>query len=141
MNNRTAPWSPREQCPNNAPNSAPRRPPAPAMAQNPLGGENQGLTSSPAPYSLSPTPPNRENGLAFVGPCFVCQLVGHRAADCPKRRCYACGQNGHMARTRPNRPAQTDIQCQGCGQRGATLRECPNCRNLVAALGNGIART
>ena len=94
MNNRTAPWPPREQCPNNVPNSAPRRPPAPATAQNPLG--EQGLTSSPAPYSLSP---NGENGLAFVGPGFVCQLVGYRAADCPKRKCYACGQTSHMART------------------------------------------
>ena len=90
MNNRTTPWHPREQLPRNASNPSPRRPTA--MAQNPQGGEKQGLTSRPAPYSISPTPPTGENGLASVGPCFVCQLVGHRAADCPKRRCYACGR-------------------------------------------------
>ena len=141
MNNRTGPWAPREQAPRNASNSVPRRPTVPAATQKPPGGETPGLTSSPAPYSLSPTPPNAENGLPFVGPCFVCQLVGHRAADCPKRRCYSCGKIGQMARTCPIRPAPKDIQCQGCGQEGATLRECPNCSTLVAALGNGIART
>ena len=139
MNNRTTPWPARDQTSRSVPNPAPRRPTA--TVQNPPGGDKQGLTSAPAPFSISPTSPTGENGLAFVGPCFVCQLVGHRAADCPKRRCYACGQTGHMARTCPARPAPNTIQCQGCGQGGTTLRECPNCRSLVAALGNGTART
>ena len=113
MNNRTTPWPPKEQASRNTLNSGPRRPTTPTIAQKPPGGETPGLSSSPALYSLSPMSLNAENGLEFVGPCFVCQLVGHRAADCPKRRCYLCGQTGHMARTCPSRPAPRDIQCQG----------------------------
>ena len=141
MNNRTAPWPPGERSGKSRATSAPRRPNAPGAAQIALGAGRSGLTSAPAPYSLSPISPNVDSGLAFIGPCFICQLVGHRAADCPKRRCYSCGQADHMARTCSSRPVPRDIQCQGYGQEGTTLRKCPNCCPLVAALGNGIATT
>ena len=63
------------------------------------GGERGTISSQPAPYSLTPNSmPLVAGGSSFVGPCFVCQLVGHRAADCPKRSCYSCGQKGRQAR-------------------------------------------
>ena len=40
--------------------------------------------SQPASYSLSPNnSPPTAGGAAFVRSCFICQLVDHRAADCP----------------------------------------------------------
>ena len=57
-------------------------------------------------------------------PCFIYQLVGHRAVDCPKRVCYSCGQKGHLARDCSSRQIKTDKRCQGCGQEGVVLLEC-----------------
>ena len=52
----------------------------------------QELISQPTPYSMpADNAPEVGAGANFVGPCFVCQLVGHRASECPKRICYACG--------------------------------------------------
>ena len=54
----------------------------PSAAETP----RQMLTSQPAPYlMLTSNLPMVSSGTAFVGPCSICQLVGHRAADCPTR--------------------------------------------------------
>ena len=99
----------------------------------------QELISPLAPYSMpADNVPQVEEGSNFVCPCFVSQLVGHHASECTKRMCYACGQRGHFARDCTTR--QTN-KCQGCGKGGVTLTECPNCSHIVAALGNGAART
>ena len=48
-----------------------------------------------------------ESGRApFVGACYHCQAAGHRAAECPRIRCYRCGKYGHISR-RCSLPAPT----------------------------------
>ena len=116
-----------------------RRPPMQTQSTPVPGGERGAISSQPAPYSLAHNnTPLVAGGSSFVGPCFICQLVGHRAAECPKRSCYSCGNKGHFARDCPARQAK---QCQGCGKEGVILKDCPNCAHIIAALGNGPART
>ena len=84
-----------------------RRQSAPTQNTSVTGGERGAITSQPTPYSLTRNnTPLVTGGSSFVGPCFICQLVGHRATDCPKRSCYSCGQKGHFVRDCPIRQAK-----------------------------------
>ena len=95
--------------------------------------------SASPPSKLSAEATNTTGEATFDGPYFVCQLVGHRAAECPKRICYSCRQTGHLVRECPMRVVVGGIVCQGCGTAGNALRECPqpNSRHIVAMLENG----
>ena len=108
----------------------------------------QMFTSQPPTYSMATSNLRMlSSSTAFVGPCFICQLVGHRGVDCPRRVCYSCGQKGHLARDCPARqnmttpPPKPAPRCQSCGKDGVTIKECPNCIPIISALGNGATRT
>ena len=60
--------------------------------------------NAPAGGSYVREPPGRSasavigpNG-EFIGACFKCQAVGHRASECPQIICYYCQQKGHISR-------------------------------------------
>ena len=81
----------------------------------------------------------------FIGACFKCQAVGHRASECPEVVCYACQQKGHVSRDCRERRASWSNRpngaCQSCGTPGATFITCKNahCVSLRAMLGNGAS--
>ena len=102
----------------------------------PVNGFQQNVARSDRPRS-----PLASNGQGFVGACYTCQAVGHRAVECPRTRCFACQDEGHRARDCPKRVAREDVKCQVCGRAGAVFSECPtnNCAFLRNMLGNGVA--
>ncbi|XP_043467572.1 uncharacterized protein LOC122501875 [Leptopilina heterotoma] len=73
----------------------------------------------------------------FVGACFHCQTVGHRAKDCPQRTCFSCQQQGHYANQCPLKLVQSQA-CLVCKRPGCNFLNCPNCMAVRAAMGNGI---
>ena len=124
-----------------------RQPATPPPTNTGNGRERTTFSSQPAPYSLTqPGNPTPMTTPLFVGPCFICQLVGHRGIDCPKKVCYNCRQPGHFSRDCPNRQTPQGVVCQGCGREGNTLKNClnANCSRMVTAfgsdLGNGSAK-
>ena len=77
---------------------------------------------------------------AFLGVCFNCQDVGHRAAECPRSTCFVCRQTGHRAAACPSRAyTNTREHCQVCGRAGYVFKNCPNCAQFRELVGNGVA--
>ncbi|XP_043482537.1 CCHC-type zinc finger protein CG3800-like [Leptopilina heterotoma] len=62
----------------------------------------------------------------FMGVCFQCQSIGHRARDCPRRICFQCQQHGHYAKQCPLRQAQVE-SCLVCKTQGVNFLSCQNC--------------
>ncbi|XP_051156757.1 uncharacterized protein LOC127278871 [Leptopilina boulardi] len=83
--------------------------------------------------SGAPTPASPKQ---FLGPCYTCQTVGHRASECPKRVCFACQQPGHHAKKCPMRQPQGE-SCLVCKTPGVTFLTCTSCATLRTCLGNG----
>ena len=77
-------------------------------------------TSTP-PSELPAEAKNPTGETTFDGPCIVCQLGEHRAAQCPKRMCYFCRQSGHLTRECLMRVVVGGIVCQGCSAAGNVL--------------------
>ena len=61
-----------------------------------------------------------------LGPCFVCNLPGHRAAQCPQRICYSCLGMGHHA---AECPAKRKSTCRSCRNIGSMLWCCSECES------------
>ncbi|KAL2103963.1 hypothetical protein ACEWY4_000831 [Coilia grayii] len=67
-----------------------------------------------------------------VNICYACGENGHIARHCWNRGlrhqgiiCHACGKEGHIARNcKETRPAHKDIVCFSCGKRGHKARRC-----------------
>ena len=77
---------------------------------------------------------------AFLGVCFNCQDVGHRAAECPRTVCFTCHQPGHRASMCPSRqPQESRDRCQVCDKPGYVFKNCPSCRQFRESMGNGAA--
>ena len=76
------------------------------------------------------SPKRNESGAKrpFVGPCFTCQGVGHRASECPYVVCFWCRQRGHVARECPQR---ANLSCNKCGAPGVTVLTCARCAPLM----------
>ena len=77
----------------------------------------------------------------FIGACFTCQAVGHRASECPEIICFICHQKGHVARDCKERvPARASSResCESCGAWNTNFKTCPapKCTSLRALLGN-----
>ncbi|KAL7294214.1 hypothetical protein TKK_0012230 [Trichogramma kaykai] len=72
-----------------------------------------------------------ENAAAeFIGACYICQRVGHRASDCPEVRCYNCNENGHLSRNCTNRQTKSTVACQFCNAPNVTFLTCLACSTL-----------
>ena len=69
----------------------------------------------------------------FIGPCFACQSVGHRASECPYVLCYWCRERGHVIRDYPQR---ANLVCNKCGMPGATEQTCARCAPRLPPSGN-----
>ena len=57
----------------------------------------------------------------FIGPCYTCQAVGHRASECPEIVCSWCRQRGHVMRICV---ARLNDSCQKCGMPGVNEQTC-----------------
>ena len=58
----------------------------------------------------SPKRDERKSKMPFVGACFTCQGVGHRASECPYVVCYWCRHRGHVASECPQRAKNAEHQ-------------------------------
>ncbi|XP_043464496.1 protein lin-28 homolog B-like [Leptopilina heterotoma] len=97
-----------------------------------------GTNQTPPQQQNQPTLRNGQNIGAnpkgFVGACFHCQGVGHKASECRFRVCHFCKEQGHYANQCPLKQ-----KCQVCGTPGVVFANCPNCiqlRQYQIALGN-----
>lgn len=73
----------------------------------------------------------------FLGSCYLCQVVGHRASECSFRTCFNCHEQGHNSAECRNRQCQSnDVSCQVCGTEGTVFSRCPNCVQVREILGN-----
>ena len=81
----------------------------------------------------------------FIGACFKCQAVGHRASECPEVICYICQQKGHISREcrerRASNPSRPQGTCECCGKPGVSFLNCRNalCISLRAMAGNACS--
>ena len=90
--------------------------------------------------SYRPRPAGWTQPTAFLGVCFNCQDVGHRAAECPQAQCFVCHQTGHRAATCPSRQStQPRDRCQVCDRQGCVFKTCPNCQQFREMMENGAA--
>ena len=75
---------------------------------------------------------------AFLGRCYKCNRVGHRASQCRTKKvhaviiptqglsCYKCGQQGHGLATCRNPGRPETGRCWQCGDPGHRRFDCPN---------------
>ncbi|XP_043466585.1 uncharacterized protein LOC122501305 [Leptopilina heterotoma] len=75
----------------------------------------------------------------FMGVCFQCQSMGHRARDCPRRICFQCQQQGHYAKQCPLRQTQVE-SCLVCKTPGINFLSCQNCVAIRTVLESGAWR-
>ena len=54
------------------------------------------------------------NERAYVGACYVCQAVSHRASECPERQCFRCRGKGHYAKECAQPPPPRKRQERNC---------------------------
>ncbi|CAB0029725.1 unnamed protein product [Trichogramma brassicae] len=81
--------------------------------------------------SAAPIPANTavQDNSPFVGACFTCRAVGHRASACPDVVCHYCKQSGHTIRFCPTRPVMR-LECQWCSSPGVSFMTCTKCAPL-----------
>ncbi|KAL7289066.1 hypothetical protein TKK_0017019 [Trichogramma kaykai] len=65
----------------------------------------------------------------FVGACFTCRAVGHRASACPEVVCHYCKQRGRTIRSCPTRPV-IRLECQWCSSPRVSFVNCTKCAPL-----------
>ncbi|KAL7289838.1 hypothetical protein TKK_0016236 [Trichogramma kaykai] len=100
----------------------------PTQAANP-GRQQQATTNVASGEAHS-------NNARFVGACYTCSEIGHRASKCPQRRCYRCSENGHPA---PQCTRAPPTACQVCGTPNVEFRNCERCTPFRQAWGNANA--
>ena len=76
---------------------------APRMQSNQNAQGGQQSKQEPCGNQDSPKREEPRLKMLFVGPCFMCQGVGHRTSECPYVMYYWCRQRGHVARERSQR--------------------------------------
>ena len=80
----------------------------------------------------------------FLGTCFRCQVVGHKAVECPQLECFYCHELGHMIKdcgrrlqSRARTPGRHCYDsCQLCGAEGVQLKNCLVCAPLLNLVKN-----